>query len=368
MIDRYGDFELTKFLTAGGMADLYLAKSRRYQGQLVIKRLQSRYLEMPRMVEMFIDEGRIARALRHPNIVKIFDVGQVDGSYFIAMEYIAGRDLLSICRRGIEVGHALPRHLAAAISAQAALGLSHAHERVDERGRPLRVVHCDLSPGNIVVSWRGTAKIVDFGIARAALQLRAEDQNVAGKYNYMAPEQIRGEAIDARADLFALGVILYELTVGKPLFSGRPEQVMRLVLEEPILQPSQIRPDYPKALEEVVMRALERDPARRTASARELHAGLEAWLKSTGELYGKREIANYLRAAFGTSGEYDADELRAEEEDPEPSPPSAAVVPAPLGMAAAQPAPAHTRRRLVELLLFGAALFLGLVLYLLLRR
>ena len=179
-----------------------------------------------------------------------------------------------ICRRGVEVGNFLPRHLAVAILAQAARGLVYAHEKTDADGTPLQVVHCDISPGNIVVGWGGTVKLVDFGIARATIMLRESDHSVAGKYNYMAPEQIRGEAVDARADLFALGVILYELTVGKRLFRGRPEQVIRLVLDEPIPKPTELRPDFPASLERIILRALERDPARRYQTARELRTDL----------------------------------------------------------------------------------------------
>jgi serine/threonine protein kinase len=314
---RYGDFELVRYLAAGGMADLYLARSPRFANDLVIKMIQPRYVELTRVVKMFIDEGRIAQALDHPNVVRVLDVGHESGTYFIAMEYIPGRDLLAICRRGIEVGNFLPRHLAVGILAQATRGLIYAHEKHDVDGRPLRVVHCDISPGNIVVGWRGTAKIVDFGIARATIQLRAEDHSVAGKYNYMAPEQIRGERVDARADLFALGIILYELTVGKRLFRGRPEQVIRLVLDEEIARPRQLRPDFPPELEEIVMRALARDPAVRYQTARQLRRDLLAWLKSIKLPGTKREIAEYLHAVFGAKKQREADEFAGDGDDDE---------------------------------------------------
>jgi serine/threonine protein kinase len=297
-LEKYGDYQLVRYLTAGGMADLYLAEGPGRDGYLVVKKIQPRYVEMTRVVKMFIDEGRIAQALDHPNIVKVVDVGQEGGTYFIAMEYIPGRDLLAVCRRGVEVGQFLPRHIAVGILCQALRGLVYAHEKIGPDGEPLNVVHCDVSPGNIVLSWGGTVKIVDFGIARATIQLRSEDHSVAGKYNYMAPEQIRGEPVDARADLFALGVILYEITVGKRLFRGRPEQVMRLVLEDPIERPSAVRPDYPRFLEAIVMQALERDPERRYQSARQLRDDLRAWLRDEGQPFDKREIAAYLRSIF----------------------------------------------------------------------
>jgi len=310
--ELYGHFELIRYLTAGGMADLYLARSPKHEGDLVVKKIQPRFIEFTRVVKMFIDEGRIAQALEHPNIVKIVDVGQESGSYYIAMEYIPGRDLLAICRRGVEVGHFMPRHLAVAILVQALRGLQHAHEKTGADGVPLRVVHCDISPGNIVVSWGGTVKIVDFGIARATIQLRNEDHSVAGKYNYMAPEQIRGQAIDQRADIFALGVILYELTVGKRLFRGRPEQVMKLVCEDPIAAPSTLRPDFPAELDRIIMKSLERDVEKRYRTARDLRDDLMVWLAEEGVAAGKRQVAEYLRAVFGADKVRDSDEFGAE--------------------------------------------------------
>jgi eukaryotic-like serine/threonine-protein kinase len=309
LTERVGNYELVRYLAAGGMADLWLARHPRITADLVIKKIQPRYVEFTRVVKMFIDEGRIAQALSHPNIVRIVDVGQEDGTYFIAMEYIPGRDLLAVCRRGVEVGNFLSRHLAVAILEQALRGLEHAHEKQALDGTPLNVVHCDISPGNIVVSWGGTVKIVDFGIARATIQLRAEDHSVAGKYNYMAPEQIRGDAVDARADLFAAGIILYELTVGKRLFRGAPEQVMRRVLEEPIVAPSVIRPDYPPALETIVMRALERDPEARQSSARQLRRELKEWLHGERVPHGKRQLAEYMRGVFYAEKQRDSDEF-----------------------------------------------------------
>jgi serine/threonine-protein kinase len=315
LAEKYGNYELTRYLATGGMADLWLARSQTVAGELVIKKIQPRYVEHERVIKMFIDEGRIAQALRHPNIVRVVDVGQEDGTYYIAMEYIPGADLLAICRRGVEVGKFLPRHLAVAILEQATRGLVYAHERCDEDGRPLSVVHCDLSPGNIVVGWAGTVKLVDFGIARATIMLREEDESVAGKYNYMAPEQIKGGLVDARADLFSLGIMLYELTVGKRLFRGGAPEVIQLVCEKPILPPTTLQPDYCPKLEKIVMRALERDPDRRYPSARVLRDELRLWLRESGEAYGKREIADYLCEVFDLPKQRQADEFAGETYD-----------------------------------------------------
>jgi hypothetical protein len=296
--ERIADYELVEYLAAGGMADLYLARSPRREGPVVLKTIQQKYIEHTRVVQMFVDEGRIAKALDHPNIVRIYDVGADRGQYYIVMEFIAGRDLLAIARRGIEAGRFLPMHIAVAIVAQVAHGLAYAHEKHDDHGLSLQVVHCDISPGNVVVSFGGTAKIVDFGIARAAIQLRAEDHTVVGKYNYMAPEQIRGEPLDARADLFSLGVILYELTVGRRLFRGAVEDVKARVLSGDIIPPREIDPELPEALERIILRALALDPDNRYASARDMRADLRALLVADGRPAGKREIAEYLRDVF----------------------------------------------------------------------
>ena len=296
--ERIGNYELIEYLTAGGMADLYLARGPRQDGPVVLKTIQRKYVEMTRVVKMFIDEGRIAKALDHPNIVRIHDVGASAGAYYIAMELIVGRDLLAIARRGIEAGRFLPLHLAAAILAQVATGLVYAHEKRDEDGLTLAIVHCDISPGNVVVSFGGTAKIVDFGIARAAIQLRAEDHSIAGKYNYMSPEQIRGEPLDARADLFALGIILYELTVGRRLFRGRADDVKARITGGVVPRPRDVRPDLPEALERIILKALQVDRDRRYASARELRQDLLAFIAEDGHAAGKRELAEYLREIF----------------------------------------------------------------------
>jgi serine/threonine protein kinase len=286
---------------------------------VVLKKIQMRYVEMTRVVKMFIDEGRIAQALEHPNIVRILDVGQEGGTYYIAMEYIAGRDLLNVCRRGVETNQFLPRHLAVAVIAHALRGLVHAHEHVDPAGKPLRVVHCDISPGNIVISWRGTAKIVDFGIARATIQLRKEDHSLAGKYQYMAPEQIRGDVVDARADLFAMGVILYEITVGKRLFRGRPDEVKEKVLHGAIVRPTEWDPTFPRALEAVIMKAIERDPARRYQAAREMLADVRAWLDDGQPAHGKRQIAEYMHELYygESQARYEAAEFARDPDDPD---------------------------------------------------
>ncbi len=309
--ERIGRFAVVEYFAAGGMADLYLVRPDGQKDYVVVKRIAEHYSGIQRIVDLFIDEGRIAAQLSHPNIVRMLETGQESGQYFLAMEYIRGRDLVAIVRQAAEVRRPMPRSLAVALCAQVARGLVHAHEKLDPQGRPLKIVHCDISPGNVVVSWGGTAKIVDFGIARAEIQLREANGSVAGKYNYMAPEQIRGEAVDGRADLFSLGVILYELTVGRRLFRGRPEEVMHKVLEAPIVPPHEVEPDYDPALEAVVMKALARDPADRWPTARALYEALIGVLSATGGRVEKRGMAAYLREIFSLAKVQDADDLTA---------------------------------------------------------
>lgn len=266
-LGRFGDFELLRYFTAGGMADLYLARSPRFGArQLVLKRIQARYLDHTRVVKMFIDEGRIARLLEHPNIVRVLDVGQAEGNWYIAMEHIHGHDLVALGRRAAEAGIRIPRAVAVGALAQVAAGLDYAHSHSDERGRPLRIVHCDVSPGNVVISFRGVAKIVDFGIARA--------------------------------DLFPLGVMLHELTVGKRLFRGPPPAVMRMVCDDPIPAPSELVPGYPRALERIVMRLLERDPSRRYPTAGAALADLREYLLAEEQGWDSPQLARFLRSLF----------------------------------------------------------------------
>lgn len=318
--ERLGRYAVIEYLAAGGMADLYLVRPDGQNGYAVCKRIAEHYSGIQRIVDLFIDEGRIAAQLTHPNIVQLFESGQADGQYYLAMEYIRGRDLVAIARRGVEVRHPMDTELAVALCIQVARGLVHAHEKIGLDGRPLKIVHCDISPGNIMVSWGGTAKIVDFGIARAEIQLREQNGNVAGKYNYMAPEQIRGEpGIDGRADLFSLGVILYELTVGRRLFRGRPEEVMHKVLEAPIAKPTAVRPDYDPELERLVMAAIERDPEARTPSARAFHDALSKWLWQRGKRVEKRAMAAYLRAIFSSEKVQEAEDYTAPAQLPSPA-------------------------------------------------
>lgn len=304
-VERIGPYRVLRYLTAGGMADLYLCRDSREGPDappLVLKRVQTRYLGEPRVLAMFRDEAQIGRLLDHPNIVHTHEIGESGGYLYIAMEYIEGHDLIEILRTATQRRIAVPRDIGVALCAQVARALAYAHDLRDAEGRSLEIVHCDVSPGNIMISWRGAVKLVDFGVSRAKIPLYCPDRGVAGKYNYMAPEQIMGGRIDRRADLFALGVILYELTCGQRLFRGKPEAVMQQVVGHDIAPPRQVLPDYPPELEAIVVKALQRDPQKRYPTAEALRVDLAAFLSrssKTGRAHGKRELGRFLRTVFG---------------------------------------------------------------------
>jgi hypothetical protein len=249
---------------------------------VVLKRLLPALAEEPTQLAMFIDEARIAANLTHPNIVQVFEFGQDAQGYFIVMEYVPGHNLGRVLGRAVRDQLSIAPEVGAFIVAELARALDHVHHALDSDGKPLEIVHRDISPTNVLVSYRGDVKLMDFGIARAANRAhRTNDGSVRGKFAYMPPEQIHGQVVDARADVFAAGVVLWELTLHRRLFEGAGDlDVLRAALEQPIPLPSSIDPAYPRELESIVMAALERDPARRIASAAALAAGLKAFGKT----------------------------------------------------------------------------------------
>jgi len=298
---RVGRYTVVKHLASGGMAELYVARQQAVGGfekQLVIKLLQGRYADNPRVVEMFLDEARLAAKLNHPSIVHVYDVAEDDGVKYIAMEHIHGETLTDIIRRGVAVGNYLPLEHGVHIVSQAAAGLAYAHGRFDAEGAPLRIVHRDISPSNILVSYEGQTKIVDFGIARIQDQIREESGMRPGKASYMSPEQVAGKGADYRSDIFSLGIILYEISLGKRLYRGPADEVMRRIAEEKIAPPTSVQRNYPPALELIVMRALEKQPADRYQSTEEMRNDLEEFLDESGFRTGPRRLAGYLRQLF----------------------------------------------------------------------
>ena len=314
-------YVLLRKLGEGGMAEIFLARQLGLGGfkkELVIKRIHKKLASNEAYVEMFLDEARIAANLNHPNIVHLYDIGKAFGTYYIAMEFIHGKDLMEICRKGITAKQFLPMRYAVHIISQVAEGLAYAQAHRDEDGNLVGIVHRDISPTNILVSYNGVSKLVDFGIARAASQVADEVGTVVGKLNYMAPEQVRGDLVDARSDLFALGVVLYEITVGRRLFKGPRDQVVDRILNQPIPPPTLVRPDFPPDLEQILMRLLEPKPENRYPDGAELQQDLQGFMGDMGWKVGAHHLSRYLTGLFDVSGvgiEVDRDEPEEEDDD-----------------------------------------------------
>jgi tRNA A-37 threonylcarbamoyl transferase component Bud32 len=292
-------------IAAGGMGEIYLARQTGvagFQRQVVLKRIHRRLSDNTRAVEMFLNEARLAAGLSHPNIVQIYDVGEEDGAYFIVMERIVGAGLRELAETATRKGQMIPMELSITIIAQVLEGLRYAHNFKDETGRPLRIVHRDVGPTNILVSYDGAVKLLDFGIARAEDQLRQENGSAPGKFAYMAPEAVVGEPVDARSDLFSVGVLLYELTVGQRLFRAASFEAMRRVVDDPIPPPTFSRAGYPVDLEILVMRALERNPADRFASAEEMLDELEQFAFDTGMRLSRLRLGRFVSQVMGITG------------------------------------------------------------------
>jgi serine/threonine protein kinase len=279
------------------MSELYLARQRGLGGferTLVLKILQDRYAQNSRIVTMFLSEARLAAKLNHSSIVHVYDAPEEDGGKYIAMEYIHGETLTDIIKRGVEVGSFLPIEHALHIVSQIADGLDYAHGRRDQA----RIAHCDISPSNIMVSYEGQPKIIDFGIARVEAQIRETWGMRSGKASYMSPEQVLGTAVDHRSDIFSLGIILYEITSAHRLWRGPSEVVKQRIVSEAIPPPTTVRPDYPRALEQIVMRALEKRPEDRYQVADEMRHDLEELAVAAGYRSGSRRLSIYLRELF----------------------------------------------------------------------
>ena len=302
---QVGRYSVVRHLASGGMAELYIARQEAMGGfekPVVLKVLQPRYARNPRVVSMFLDEARLAAKLNHASIVHVYDVADEAGMKYIAMEYIHGETVADIVKRGLAVNKYLPLEHAVYIASETAAGLAYAHERRDPDGQVWRIVHRDVSPTNILVNYEGQTKIVDFGIARAQDELREEAGILPGKASYMSPEQVRGQGADNRSDVFALGIILYELTLCQRLYRGAPDAVMKRIVTENVAPPTAIRRDYPAALELVVMRALEKRPEDRYQSAEELRHDLEEFLDESGLRTGNRRLALYMNELFAQEG------------------------------------------------------------------
>jgi serine/threonine protein kinase len=302
--DTLGRYEIIEQIAVGGMAQIYLGRVRGTAGfdkLVAIKRILPSVAIDSSFVEMFLAEARLAATLRHPNIADVFDVGRDGGSYFMAMEYIHGLDARDIRAEAESVGRGVPTEIALAIVSGVASALAYAHAKVGPTG-PLNLVHRDISPSNILVSFDGAVKLVDFGIARAATNRSTQitrTGQLKGKIPYMSPEQCRAHPLDRRADLFSLGIVLYELTLGARPFDGKGDfDTLERIVHGTMRMPSQIRSDYPKALEEVVLRMLATKRRERYQTADQLLQALERVTSEAGLFASAFTLGRYMRDLF----------------------------------------------------------------------
>jgi serine/threonine protein kinase len=299
----FGKYQLFASLGRGGMADVFLALSRGPLGfnkLVVVKRLRSTLSDEASYLEMFLDEARLAARLNHPNVVHTYEVGEHEGAYFIAMEYLEGQPLNKIIRELAKRGEELEPPQCARIVSDALLGLHHAHELKDYDGTPLRIVHRDVSPHNVFVTYDGQVKLVDFGIAKAGLSSTETEVGVLkGKVAYMSPEQAMGIELDRRADLFSMGIVLWELLTRKRLMQGdSAASTLHHILNSPIARVSSVLPRIDPELDAVVAKALDKNPDHRFQDALAMREALERWIRVTGQNVRQEEIGERVSTMF----------------------------------------------------------------------
>lgn len=300
-----GRYRVAGELGVGGMATVHLARADGpggFQKWVAIKRIHQHLAEDSHFIKMFLDEARIAARISHPNVAQVFDLGKHKGTYWLAMEYLHGEALRDVVRSLEDARQRMPPPIAARIVADAAEGLHSAHEQKDEAGNLLGLVHRDVSPHNLFVTYDGTVKVVDFGVAKVKGQLA--DTGVGklkGKVAYMSPEQVGGQPLDRRSDVFALGIVLWELTTQRRLFRAETDlETLDRVLACQVPRPSSFVPGYPGDLEQIVLRALAKAPAQRFQTAREMSRALQHWVMRSGVIVGNDEVAAYLREVLAS--------------------------------------------------------------------
>jgi serine/threonine protein kinase len=295
-----GKYVIQRKLAEGGMAEIFLASSfgpEGFEKQVIIKRIRPAFADDASFVEMFVSEARLVSRLNHANIVQIFDFDRHENTFYIAMEYVRGKSLAQTHQRARELSVPLAPVLAAQIITEVARGLSFAH-RLTERGQPLGLVHRDVTPQNVLVSYEGAVKLTDFGIAKAGSRASTVGM-LKGKFAYMSPEQSRGEPVDSRTDIFALGITLWELLTGGRLFDGDSDiAVLRAVQDRSVLPPEQLNPAVDHTLSTLVMRCLERDRAARFQSAQELERALGRYINGSGAQAEDTDIGAWMRELF----------------------------------------------------------------------
>jgi serine/threonine protein kinase len=302
MQETFGRYRLLGLLGQGGMGRLYIAERRGVQGFVKIvalKRILPHLADSARLRDMFLNEARIAARLEHPNIVATYELGEVEGKYFISMEYLPGEDLSAVAGR-CQGGQAIPIEIAALLAQQAAQGLQYAHDARDGQGRLIGLVHRDVSPRNIFVTYHGVVKLLDFGMVRNPAGPKSVPGVFKGKYGYCAPEQLESGRIDRRTDVFCLGIVLWECLTGARLFDGATDpETIGAVRSRPVDPPSLLRPEVPAALDQIALRALARDPSQRYQSAAEMSEDLDRFLLSRNNRPTTKTVGQWIESLFG---------------------------------------------------------------------
>lgn len=303
--DIFGRYLLIERVSVGGMAEVFKAMTVGLSGfkkTLAIKRVLPNISEDESFVKMFVDEANIAGQLHHANVAQIYDLGSVDNSYFIAMEYVEGKDLRSIFDKVRKSKRPIPVDMAAFVCAQLLAGLDYAHRKKDDANNPMNIVHRDVSPPNILLSYDGDVKLIDFGIAKAAKKASKTQAGVLkGKFSYMSPEQIRGLTVDGRSDVFSVGIVLYEMLAHKRLFVGESDfETLEKVRGMEVDPPSEINEAVPEELDRIVLKALKRDLKERYQSAEEMQHDLQRYLYSHTPVFTERSLSTWMTEVFET--------------------------------------------------------------------
>ncbi|MEZ4462176.1 MAG: protein kinase [bacterium] len=297
-----GKFKLVRHIATGGMAEIWLAEQVGPGGfakELVIKRILPHLAQDQQFTNMFLDEARLVAQLTHPKIAQIYELGQLDGHYFIAMEFVEGIDVAGIIEQAQAKNRMLPIGIVVKMIIDTLEALDYAHDYTSRDGQPYHLVHRDVTPHNVLVSNDGIVKLVDFGVAKAKQnQSKTQTGAVKGKFAYMAPEQIQNRELDRRVDIFATGVMLYEmLTLAKPF--GEDLAAVSNILSSPAPDPRTLRPDIPELLWQIIQKSLAKNPDDRFLDAHSMMLELQNYLRTTGEFVGDREVASFIRELQG---------------------------------------------------------------------
>jgi len=313
--ETLGRYRISKRLGAGGMAEVFLARSTGAEGiekVLVLKRILPSFARSAKFIAMFVDEAKLAMRLNHPNIVQVYAFEQVRSEFLLAMEFVDGLDLGRLVSKAQKVHRPIPAGIAAYVVSEVAKGLDYAHKRRDEQGEPMEIVHRDVSPQNVLLTQDGIVKIADFGIAKARL-VSEETGVIKGKFAYMSPEQARGERVDARSDVYALGVLLAELLVGRSMYPNlHGLDVLERVREGQVTAPRQVNPEVSEELNQIVLRALEADPEARYQTARSLAGALARYLHSLDQVYDAEALERFIHDVLPETVRQEAPPLEAE--------------------------------------------------------